>query len=79
MIDYNDELLNNLIIYNKNRYISFKNNLPFEINKDFERLLNARIQKVGRIKKRLLYLLMRYENIWFCTFTFNNDYIKISC
>ncbi len=76
MLDYNEKLLNDLISYNKNRYLSFKNNLPFEINKDFEKLLNARIQKVGRIKKRLLYLLMRYENIWFCTFTFNNDYIN---
>lgn len=76
MIDYNEELLNNLITYNKNRYLSFKHNLPFEINKDFERLLNARINKVGRIKKRLLYLLMRYEYIWFCTFTFSDKYIN---
>lgn len=76
MLDYNEKLLNDLISYNKNRYLSFKNNLPFEINKDFERLLNARIAKVGRIKKRLLYLLMRYNYIWFCTFTFNDNYIN---
>lgn len=76
MLDYNEELLNNLITYNKNRYMSFKNNLPFKINEEYERLLNARIQKVGRIKKRLLYLLMRYDYIWFCTFTFNENYIN---
>lgn len=76
MIDYNEELLNNLITYNKNRFLSFKNNLPFETNEEYERLLNARVNKVGRIKKRLLYLLIRYEYIWFCTFTFNNNYIN---
>lgn len=76
MIDYNEELLNNLITYNKNRYISFKNNLSFEVNEEYEKLLNSRIQKVGRIKKRLLYLLIRHKYIWFCTFTFNNNYIN---
>lgn len=78
MIDYNEELLNNLIDYNKKRYFSFKNNLPFEYNKEYERLLNARIQKVGRIKKRLLYLLVRYDYVWFCTFTFSDKYINRS-
>lgn len=78
MIDYNEKLLNDLISYNKQRYFAFKNELPFEYNKEYERLLNARIQKVGRIKKRLLYLLLRYENIWFCTFTFSDNYINKS-
>ena len=76
MIDYHEELLNNLITYNKNRFISFKNNLPFETNEEYERLLNARINKVGRIKKRLLYLLIRYDYIWFCTFTCSDKYIN---
>lgn len=78
MIDYNEQLLNDLISYNKQRYFAFKNELPFEYNKEYERLLNARIQKVGRIKKRLLYLLLRYDYIWFCTFTFSDKYINKS-
>lgn len=78
MIDYNEKLLNDLINYNKNRYFAFINHLPFEYNKDYEKLLNARIQKVGRIKKRLLYLLLRYNYIWFCTFTFSDKYINKS-
>lgn len=78
MIDYNEKLLNDLIDYNKRRYFAFKNELPFEYNKEYEKLLNARIQKVGRIKKRLLYLLVRYKYIWFCTFTFSDKYIDKS-
>ena len=78
MIDYNEKLLNDLIDYNKRRYFAFKNKLHFEYNKEYEKLLNARIQKVGRIKKRLLYLLVRYKYIWFCTFTFSDKYIDKS-
>lgn len=78
MIDYNEKLLNELINYNKNRFFAFRNHLPFEYNKDYEKLLNARIQKVGRIKKRLLYLLLRYNYVWFCTFTFSAKYINKS-
>lgn len=76
MIDYNEKLLNELIDYNKKRFYAFKEQKPFEYDPQFEKLLNARIQKVGRIKKRLLYLLIRYKYIWFCTFTFNNNYIN---
>ena len=78
MIDYNESLLNNLIEYNKKRYFAFKEQIPFEYNPTYEKLLNARIQKVGRIKKRLLYLLLRYKYIWFCTFTFSDKYINKS-
>ena len=78
MIDYNEELLNSLLAYNKERYIAFKEQKPFALDHEFEKLLNARIQKVGRIKKRLLYLLVRYNNLWFCTFTFDNYYINKS-
>lgn len=78
MIDYNEKLLNELICYNRNRFLAFRNHLPFEYNKDYEKLLNARIQKVGRIKKRLLYLLLRYDYVWFCTFTFSDKYINKS-
>lgn len=76
MIDYNEKLLNDLIKYNKQRFFAFKKQKPFVYDPQFEKLLNARIQKVGRIKKRLLYLLIRYKYIWFCTFTFNNSYIN---
>ena len=78
MVDYNESLLNNLIEYNKKRYLAFKEQIPFEYDCQFEKLLNARIQKVGRIKKRLLYLLIRYKYIWFCTFTFSDKYINKS-
>lgn len=78
MVDYNESLLNNLIEYNKKRYFAFKEQIPFDINPTYEKLLNARIQKVGRIKKRLLYLLLRYKYIWFCTFTFSDIYINKS-
>ena len=78
MIDYNEKLLNDLIDYNKKRYYAFKQDIPFNYDKNFEKLLNARIQKVGRIKKRLLYLLIRYKYIWFCTFTFSDKYINKS-
>ena len=78
MIDYNINLLSDLIAYNKKRFYAFKNDLPFERDHNFEKLLNARIQKVGRIKKRLLYLLIRYKYIWFCSFTFDNNYINKS-
>lgn len=78
MIDYNEKLLNDLISYNKKRFFAFRNHLPFEYNDTYEKLLNARIQKVGRIKKRLLYLLLRYAHVWFCTFTFSDKYINKS-
>lgn len=78
MIDYNENLLKELIAYNKKRYYAFKSGSDFKMDSTFEKLLNARIQKVGRIKKRLLYLLIRYNYIWFCTFTFNDNYINKS-
>lgn len=78
MIDYDEKLLNDLISYNKTRYFAFKYHLPFEYNEKYEKILNARIQKVGRIKKRLLYLLLRYDYVWFCTFTFSDKYINKS-
>lgn len=60
-----------LIFYNRAKYRAFKNNTPFTINKDFERLLNSRYQKISRIKRRFLYLIIRYKYIWFCTFSIN--------
>ena len=60
MIDYNINLLTDLIRYNKDRYLSYKNDLPFNKNIEFEKLLNARIQKVSRIKKRLIIFQTQY-------------------
>ena len=74
-IDYDIDLLTKIIEYNHNRFIAFQNELPFEENEEYEKILNARYCKVGRIKRRLIYLLSRYDYIWFCTFTFSNDYI----
>lgn len=70
------QLLTDVINYNHDRYIAFKNNLIFEENKDFERILSARYMKVSRVKKHLIYLLCRFRYIWFCTFTFDDYYIN---
>lgn len=69
--------LEELILYNRSKYFAFKNNDDFTINKDYERFLNSRYHKVSRIKKRLLYLFIRYKYIWFCTFSIKPSmYIK---
>lgn len=74
--EYNVDFLSKVIEYNHNKYVAFRNNLPFETNKEYEKILNARYQKCHRIKRRLIYLLSRYNYIWFCTFTFSNKYIN---
>lgn len=74
--DYDIDLLTQLINYNHDRFLSFRNGLLFEENKKFEKMLQARYQKVSRIKRRLVYLLSRTSYVWFCTFTFSNDYIN---
>lgn len=76
--EYDVEFLTKVIDYNQRKYFAFKNDLPFTLNLDYERVLKARYQKNSRIKKRLVYLLSRFENIWFITFTFNNNYINKS-
>lgn len=76
--EYDTQFLTDVIKYNHEKYISFANGLPFEINKQYEKVLSARYQKCSRIKKRLIYLLSRYDYIWFCTFTFDNHYINKS-
>ena len=77
-MDTDIQLLNEVIEYNHRKYLAFKEHLPFEENQEFEKMLNARYCKVSRIKKRLLYLFVRYKYIWFCTFTFDNYYINKS-
>ena len=73
--DYDILELQNIIEYNHNKYLHFINGLPFTENKEYEKILNARYNKVSRIKKRLVYLLCSCKYIWFCTFTFDNYYI----
>lgn len=71
-----NQLLDSLSSYNAIRFYSFKNHLVFTPNKDYERLLCARYMKVSRIKKRFVYLIYRYKYLYFCTFTFDNEYLK---
>ena len=75
---YDIELLNRVIEYNKNKFDSFIYGSYFEIIPEYEKILNARYHKTSRIKRRLVYLLSRYDYIWFCTFTFDNKYINKS-
>lgn len=77
-ISYDIDYLTRVIEYNKNRYNSFKNGVPFLKDYEIEKTLNARYHKVGRVKRRFLYLLSRYKYIWFVTFTFDNYYINKS-
>lgn len=76
--DYDIDYLLKISEYNRLKYESFKNGLVFEINDEYERILKARYNKVARIKRRLIYLFSRYNYIWFCTFTFNDNYINKS-
>ena len=75
---YDIDLLNNVIRYNHNKYMCYQEGISYEVNEDFEKILNARYSKVGRIKRRLVYLLTFSKYIWFCTFTFDNYYINKS-
>lgn len=74
--DYDIDFLTDVIKYNHERYMSYKYNLPFEENLEYEKVLNARRGKCCRIRRHLIYLLTRFDYIWFCTFTFSNDYIN---
>ena len=75
---YDVELLKKIIEYNKNRFDSFLHDSYFEPIPEYEKILHARYQKTSRIKRRLVYLLSRYDYIWFCTFTFSDEYINRS-
>lgn len=74
MID--NDLLYDIIEYNKQRKYAFKNGLQFEDNIEIERKLKARYNKVSRIKQHLIYMIMKKKNIYFLTFTFNDKYIN---
>lgn len=70
--------LQDLIEYNRYRFLCFKNGVDYVEIKELERSLNSRVQKCNRIKRRLVYLLTRFDYIWFITFTFDNHYINKS-
>lgn len=77
--DIDNELLFNIINYNKSRKNYFRNNKTlstFSSNVKYERILSARYMKVSRVKKRVVYLMARFKYVWFCTFTFDNYYIN---
>lgn len=73
-LDFN--LLSSVIDYNKRKYQAFKNGEYFELEQEYERILSARYMKVSRLKKRFIYLVSRFDYIYFCTFTFDDDTIN---
>lgn len=73
MID--NELLKEVINYNKYKRYHFNHFIQWEENKQFDKILNARYHKVSRIKKRFRYLFENKTYFYFLTFTFDNKYI----
>lgn len=73
-----ENLMYNIINYNKSRLKAFKNNEQFDFNKEYEKKLCARYMKISRIKRRLVDLIIHKDYIWFCTFTFDDYYINKS-
>ena len=74
MVDYS--LIKKIIEYNQARYQAYKEGVYFEVNKDYEKLLNARYCKVSRIKKRVVFLFTNFTYVYFCTFTFYDKFIN---
>ena len=75
---YDEKLLSDVIAYNHERYLSFRENLPFNFIPEYEKILSARYNKSSRIRKRLIFLLSHFNYVWFCTFTFSDSYINKS-
>lgn len=75
---YDEKLLSDVIVYNHERYLSFRENLPFNFIPEYEKILSARYNKSSRIRKRLIFLLSHFKCVWFCTFTFSDLYINKS-
>lgn len=71
-----NELLKQVIDYNKRRFYNFTQGIVEEENIDFERILKSRYNKVSRIKKHLIYLLAFRKYCYFLTFTFDEYYIN---
>lgn len=82
MIDIFDNidntLMNELVDYNIYRKTCFKNGIiPIFEDKKMESLLSSRYQKCSRIKKHLIYLVLRYEYLYFVTFTFDDEHLNL--
>lgn len=73
---FDKEILRGLVKYNKYKKFCFDNFIDIEYNEYYEMKLKARYNKSSRIKKRILYLLVHYNFVYFCTFTFNDKYIN---
>lgn len=73
----NEELLDQLILYNKYKRFCFENKIELKKDKKLESILSSRYQKVSRIKKRFIYLASRYKRLYFITFTFNDYYVQL--
>ena len=69
--DYNIELLTQVIEYNHKRYLAFKEQKSFDKIPEFEKILNARCCKVGRIKRRLVLIILCYNLFPFHSSLFN--------
>ena len=74
----NTTLISNVVQYNRDKFFCLKNDIYFEKKPEFEKILNSRYHKISRVKKRLLFLIIRYQYIWFCTFTINDNFITKS-
>lgn len=70
--------LQQVIEYNKIKNYCFKRQLPYYKIEEYEKILNARYHKNSRIKKRLIWLILNFDYIWFCTFTINSNFINKS-
>lgn len=72
----NNELLKNIIEYNKHRYYNFTQGVVETPNIEYERILKSRYNKISRIKKHLIYILSHKRYNYFLTFTFDDYYIN---
>lgn len=71
-----NNLLKNVIDYNKHRYYNFTQGIVEEQNIEYERILKSRYNKISRIKKHLIFLLSHRQYSYFLTFTFDDNLIK---
>lgn len=71
-----EEKFKEVLEYAKYRKNCFYNYLQYDVNTDYDKILNARYAKVSRIKKRLLYLISHRSKCYFITFTFDNNLIE---
>lgn len=74
---FDSKLESEVIKYNQYLRQCFTTNTPIRLqNKEYDRILNARYNKISRIKRRFVFLISRYKFIYFCTFTFDDKLIK---